>query len=30
MLTVFPNLTPEVQHLVDQKKFDALGQLWTK
>jgi transcription elongation GreA/GreB family factor len=29
-LTVFPNLTPEVQHLVDQKKFDALGQLWTK
>ena len=30
MLTGFPNLTPEVQHLVDQKKFDALGQLWTK
>ena len=30
MLTVFPNLTPEVQHLVDQKKFEALGQLWTK
>ena len=30
MLTVFPNLTPEVQHLVDQKKFDALGELWTK
>ncbi len=30
MQTGFPNLTPEVQHLVDQKKFDALGQLWTK
>ena len=30
MLTGFPNLTPEVQHLVDQKKFDALGQLWTR
>lgn len=30
MLTVFPNLTPEVQHLVDQKKFDALAELWTK
>ena len=30
MQTGFPNLTPEVQHLVDQKKFDALGQLWTR
>ncbi len=30
MPTGFPNLTPEVQHLVDQKKFDALGALWNK